>query len=359
MGAGASAKSRKPTSSRRSHSPSVLLPLLSSESESERLPEQLFVEGAGSVRANGKFILRTDNDRFPMDSNSDTKQEVVCGECDRGAWFVKENDACCWMGYVHTSKKGKGRKWIIFAAREILYVAAATDETLSPRQGRWEVGDVGEAPAPTVNVKPLPSAFRLIGWREHNYQLNGEYLPLDDGSAVFNDRPIFKHTPVVVGLVCPPGKLQMYWSHGAWRITDKDIPEKPTNHAQLQDYIAFVESDATHPTDIPPEVVWKQPGRWLSSSTTFHKEQRTFRKVGNNFAIVQGVSIEAGTVCAPCWYLSDSLLSVSLPPSLSLCPCVFLACISFSLATITSFYFCRCEVGVQQYPPGSLFISVL
>ena len=297
MGAGASAKATKPTSSGRSRSPSVLLPLLSSESESERLPDQLFVEGAGSVRANGKFILRTDKDGFPMDSNSDTKQEVVCGECDRGAWFVKENDACCWMGYVHTSKKGNGRKWIIFAAREILYVAAATGETLSPRQGRWEVGDVGAAPAPTVNVKPLPSAFRLRGWKDHDYRLNGEYLPLDDGTKLLNGRPIFKHTPVV-GILWHQEKFQMYWSHGAWRITDKDISGQSTINTKQHGCIAFVESDATEPIHMENEMVrWKQPESGPSTD---------LNKVDNNFVPVEGVSIAAGTVCVPYWHFVDA-----------------------------------------------------
>ena len=298
--AGASAGVKKHTALARA--PSVLLPLLSSKSESERLPDQLFVESAGSARANGKFVLRTDKDVFPLDSTSDTKQEIVADDCDRGAWFAKENDAGCWMGYVHTSKaKASERKWIIFAGCEILYAAATTGDKLSPPQGRWEVGDVGAAPGPTVNVKPLPSAFRLRGWKEHNYRLNGEYLPLDDGSKLFNGRTQFKHTPVV-GMLSHTENIQLSWSHGAWRI--KEISEQPINH--IHDCIAFVESDANHPIDIPPEVEWKQPRLQPSSSLTIYdkkSETAFFKKGSANFGVVEGVMIEAGTVCTPFWLL--------------------------------------------------------
>ena len=56
-----------------------------------RLPNQLFVEGGGSVRANGKFVLRTDQNGFP------TK---IVAKCNQDTWFAKEDDEGCWMGFL-------------------------------------------------------------------------------------------------------------------------------------------------------------------------------------------------------------------------------------------------------------------
>ena len=120
------------------------------------------------------------------------------------------------------SEPTDGRKWIIFTAQELLYVAPNhRGEVLSPRQGRWEVGANGAAPAPTVNLQPLPAPFQLSGWKGPHSCLNGEYMPSDDGSKLLNNRPIFKHAPIVVGWK-REDRYRMYWSHGAWRISDKD-----------------------------------------------------------------------------------------------------------------------------------------
>merc|ERR1719409_2724967 len=131
------------------------------------------------------------------------------------------------MGLLNATKSRKQeqlepRKWIICTDQEILYTAPITGANATPpRQGRWELGDGGAAPAPTVNLRPLPAAFRLSGWQGQYDRLNGEYLPLDDGTELLNERPIFKHVPVV-GFCAHKDKWRMYWSQGAWRIGDKD-----------------------------------------------------------------------------------------------------------------------------------------
>ena len=183
----------------------------------DNLPKQLIVEGAGSVRGNGKFLLRTDN--FP--AAKVTRKAV----CDCSAWFCKEDDEGCWIGFVDARKSDGGgdsdeRKWVICTDQEILYMAPITDEEITPRQGRWELGDDGASPPPTVNLQPLPTAFRMTGWKGPSYCLNGEYLPLDDGTKLINGRPVFKHTPVV-GLLGHQETWKMYWSHGAWCIDEK------------------------------------------------------------------------------------------------------------------------------------------
>ncbi len=84
-------------------------------------------------------------------------------------------------------KKSDERKWIIFTATEVLYIAPTTDgKILSPREGRWELGEKGATPPPTVNQQPLPTPFRLIGWKGPHDRLNGEYLPLDDCAKLNN-----------------------------------------------------------------------------------------------------------------------------------------------------------------------------
>ena len=57
----------------------------------ESLPDQLFVEGAGSAKANGKFVLRTDKDGFP------TKRVVGCNQ---SVWFAKDDDDHTTVGFV-------------------------------------------------------------------------------------------------------------------------------------------------------------------------------------------------------------------------------------------------------------------
>ena len=129
-----------------------------------------------------------------------------------------------------------------------------------------------------MNLRPLPAAFRLSGWQGQYDRLNGEYLPLDDGTELLNERPIFKHVPVV-GFCAHKDKLRMYWSQGAWRIGDKD--KLKTDQMQC---MAFVESDATHPTDIS-DVVWKG----VANGRDFGKDE-------SDFDVVEGVTMARGTV---------------------------------------------------------------
>ena len=187
------------------------------------------------------------------------------------------------MGFVDARKSERDgdpdeRKWVICTTQEILYTAPINGEKNTPRQGRWELGDTGAAPAPTVNLQPLPTAFRLSGWIGHNAPLNGEYLPLDDGSKLLNGHVMFKHTPLV-GLWAGRDKHRMFWSHGAWRIGDKD--QMQTDQKQC---MAFVESNDSHPTAISGPV-WKGTANG--------------RDVGNDendFEVVKGVSAATGTV---------------------------------------------------------------
>ena len=292
MGAGASSSSSKAT-------------LLSTDN----LPKQLFVERAVSVKANGKFVLRTGN--FPTKSSFSGK-----AACDRSAWFCKDDDEGCWIGFVNARKSGGDgdsdeRKWVICTAQEILYMAPITDEEITPRQGRWELGDDGAFPPPTVNLQPLPAAFRLSGWKRHHDRLNGEYRPLDDGSKQLNDRPIFQHTPVVGVLPHrdPLGhqdKCRLYWDHGAWRIGNEEqlqscmaSPSSPgsvlpevmkTLQSKHTPCTAFVESDATHPSAMSAEVVWKATASEYDSG-----------KDKDDFEVVEGVSLAKGMVRKPCW----------------------------------------------------------
>ena len=188
------------------------------------------------------------------------------------------------MGLSTSAGNGQAPQWIIFTTKDILYVAPITTNSkiTPPRQGRWELGDGGAAPAPTVNVQPLPAAFRLSGWLGEHDRLNGEYLPLDDGTELLNGRPIFKHVPVV-GFGAHKDKLRMYWSQGAWRIGDKD--KLKTDQVQC---IACFESDVTHPT-AKPGVVWKD----MASAHDFGKDQ-------NDSHFVEGVTMKTGTVRVSC-----------------------------------------------------------
>ena len=252
------------------------------------LPKQMYVEGAGSATVNGKFVLRTDKDEFPFKSSSGN-----IARCSRSVWFAKENGEGCWIGYVNTSKiKGNGSNWTIFNGRNTLYTAPTSDEKLTPRQGRWELGDGGAAPAPTVNLQPLPSAFRMTGWKGPSYCLNGEYLPLDDATKLSNGRPVFKHTPVV-GLRGHQETWQMYWAHGAWRIGEKEQlqSEQPSNQEEC---MVFVETDAAHPTAIPADAMWK-------STTTGCDVSEDH----NHFEVVEGIHVATGTVRASCWKKFD------------------------------------------------------
>ena len=178
------------------------------------------------------------------------------------------------------SEAADGRKWIIFTAQELLYVTPNhRGEVLSPRQGRWEVGANGAAPAPTVNLQPLPAPFQLSGWKGPHSCLNGEYMPSDDGSKLLNNRPIFKHAPIVLGWK-REDRYRMYWSHGAWRISDKD--KLQSDQAQC---MAFAKSDATHPTDMRG-VVWKATRR----------RELDYSGNENDFELAEGVSVATGTV---------------------------------------------------------------
>ena len=266
-------------------------------------PKQLYVEGAGSPIANGKFVLRTDKDALPLtkikNSSSSASKMIQKSPSFRkgGVWFSKDNDTDCWIVFIDAHKEGKGDdqdqgKWVVCTAQEILYLAPITDKKATPREGRWELGDDGAAPAPTVNVEPLPAAFRLSGWKDHHDRLNGEYLPLDDGTEMLNGRPIFKHENVVG---CITDKWRVYWSRGAWRVGDKDQMRSDQTHC-----MAFVESDASHPTAMPSEAVWKGTASGHASGS--HASQ---------FEAVEGVSLATGTVSAQYREVAFSLSSLS------------------------------------------------
>ena len=259
-------------------------------STSERPPDQIFVEGAGSVAANGKFVLRTGTHGFP--------KKNVAG-CGADVWYAKDDQQDCWIGFVDSHRKTSKSKhpdkseWIVFTKQKILYMAPPTsDGEITPRWGRWEIGGGGAAPAPTVNLQRLPKAFRMTGWNDDDTKnLNGEYLPLDDGSKVMNGRPMFKHNPVV-GVWASKDKYRMFWSHGAWRICDKDQLQVD----QMQ-CIAFAETSAIHPTDTASEVVWKG----ISGVSDFGKDE-------NVFTICKDVSLATGTVRAPSWNFGGDVL---------------------------------------------------
>ena len=152
-----------------------------------------------------------------------------------------------------------------------------------PRQGRWDLGGTGASPAPTVNIQPLPSAFRFTGWKGHKFQLNGEYLPLDDGTERLNGRPIFRHMPVL-GDWSGIDKFRMYWFEGAWRVGDKDLVQ--TDQTQC---MAFARCDATHahPAEIPHDIMWK------ATATGFD-----YGKGKDDFEFTEGVGVLTGTVSA-------------------------------------------------------------
>ena len=252
------------------------------------LPKHLFVEGAGCERANGKYVLLPDEKKFLIKKTLSSKGVNVAGYkiFSRDVWFAKEDDKGCWMGLLedaHEIKRtGKTEqpKWIIFTALEVLYEAPTTDGKITtPRQGRWELDGTGAAPAPTVNLQPLPAAFRLSGWKGHHDCLNGEYMPLDDGSKLLNERPIFKHASVCAAA----DNYRMYWSQDAWRIGDKDRLE--TSQVEC---MAFINSDSTHPS-ATTQMVWKG-----TANGNFGKEE-------SDFILMLGVSITTGTVRAYLW----------------------------------------------------------
>ena len=179
-------------------------------------------------------------------------------------------------------------KWSIFVDRKIFYEAPAIEKkSLCPREGRWEIARGGEFPAPTVNRQRLPDPFLLTGWDKHNGRLNGEYLPLDNGTKLLNGRPIFKHTPVVNNWA-HNDSCRMYWSHGAWRIGDRDRVERylQQKRPEQKQCMGFVESDAMHPTAIPAEVEWNG----TTSGCDIGKHE-------NDFESVEGVRVTTGTVC--------------------------------------------------------------
>ena len=280
------------------------------------LPKQLFVEGAGSVRANGTFVLQRDN--FPIKTKSSSRKGGNFAGCDRSFWFCKSDGRDCFIVYIGARKsKGGGGgdldsgKWIICTAEDVLYMAPITSEKITPRQGRWERGAGGTAPAPTVNLQPLPAAFRLEGWKGHHDCLNGEYLPLDDGTELLNGRPIFRHMPVV-GVLTHQDKWRMSWSHGAWRIRNEiesqsDKSGEMTN--ALHKCIAYVASDATHPTAMSADVVWKGTASGRNSGAG-----------ESDFAVVEGVTLATGNVRLRCrefdgWF---SYIKLILGPVLGL-----------------------------------------
>ena len=130
-------------------------------------------------------------------------------------------------------------------------------------------------------------SFLLSGWKGYNDHLNGEYLPLEDSTKQLNGLPVFRHAPVT-GAWAGKDRYRMYWSHGAWRIGDKDQMQPSQTHC-----MAFVESDASHPTAMPAEVVWKGMARAGDCG-----------KGDSDFEVVEGVRLAKGTVRVPCWNFS-------------------------------------------------------
>ena len=74
----------------------------------------------------------------------------------------------------------------------------------------------------------------------------------------------------------------MHWSHGAWRIGEKEYLQPDTVQC-----MALTESEATHPTEMSG-AVWKATTSGLDCS-----EDR------KDFELVEGVSVTTGTVCVP------------------------------------------------------------
>ena len=293
------------------------------------------------MRGNGKFLLRTDN--FP------TAKVTRKAVCDCGAWFCKEDDEGCWMGFVDARKSDGGgdsdkRKWVICTDQEILYMAPMTGEEIAPRQGRWELGGDGASPTPTVNLEPLPAPFRLSGWKSHHDRLNGEYLSLDDGSKQFNDRPIFQHVPVVGVLAHQDvlghqDKCRLYWHHGAWRIGNEEqlqssIASSSSINALLKQSdalktleessalarkhtpcVAFVESDAPHPSAMSAEVVWRATASEYDSGT--HEDE---------FEVVEGVGLTKGMVRTPYATTPVAVPPICLPLSPSYVATLSVSC---------------------------------
>ena len=125
-------------------------------------PKQLYVEGAGSTLANGKFVIQTDKDKFPLKFIRKLSSSGNVADFHRSVWFSKDNGEDVWM--VFLDGNAEQRKWNIITTKETLYVTPIEDQKpMPPRQGRWELGDGGAAPAPTVNLQPLPPPFRLSG----------------------------------------------------------------------------------------------------------------------------------------------------------------------------------------------------
>ena len=108
-------------------------------------------------------------------------------------------------------------------------------------------------------------------------------MSLDDGSKLLNERPIFQHTPVV-GILAHKEMWRTYWSHGAWRFWQ--ISDEEQLQPDETQCVAFVKSEATHPTAMPAEVVWKGTSSEDDSDDTHE----------SRFEVVNGVSLATGTV---------------------------------------------------------------
>ena len=227
------------------------------------------------MKANGRFTLCTDEKCFP-------NKNIFGCDCERRFWFAKDGGEGYWIGFTEANKKNKDKdqhqkKWILFTRKKILYIAPIAGKKVEPpRQGRWELSG-GSAPAPTVNLQPLPEAFQMSGCKGSHDCLNGEYLPLDDGKLM-NERPIFKHTPVM-GAWVGHDKYRMHWFQGAWRIYDKEHL-----HSNQRQCIAFASDDAIHPTALAAETVWK------ATATDGH--------FGSDLEFLEGITMATGTVCA-------------------------------------------------------------
>ena len=93
-------------------------------------PAELFVEGAGSMRAIGKFVLQTGKERFPLKSISGV---------ERSAWFVKDNDEGCWMGLSTSAENGQAPQWMIFTAKDERVTDANNQEHMKDNKQQMEI----------------------------------------------------------------------------------------------------------------------------------------------------------------------------------------------------------------------------
>ena len=108
---------------------------------------------------------------------------------------------------------------------------------------------------------PKVGGVRVSGWRGHNARMNGEFEPIPcaspdapDGAATLalNDRPLFQ----LVVHSGPRSDARMYWAQGAWRIGH--VAWTRPCGVDSTTAVAYVESDAMHPSQIDSASVWRE-----------------------------------------------------------------------------------------------------